>query len=324
MNQLDFTLVTTCRNEIRSFDRWKQNILNQTRPPDEIVIVDAFSDDGTAEKFIEWAATDKRVKFIQEKGAAAHGRNLAIKNAKYEIILSTDMGVRLSENWCEELIKPFEANDSVEVVAGNSCIDVDTLSGSIAWAEYFIERCYPLTIGPGLIPGNRSTAYKKNIWEELDGLPEELTFYGDDSLFFRQVIQSDKKFAYAPNAMTFWGRPENLEQFKKEMFNYGRGDGEALIKTPQVVKIYKSGMFPKFLVPFANGALNLIKNKKVRPMGDALREGKLTSIAMIPFLLYIRGHYFAKGYLDGIKSGDEKCRRCRERLIRDKFGYSIL
>ena len=51
---MNFSLVTTCRNEMRSLARWKENIQSQTRQPDEIVIVDAFSDDGTAERGIAY------------------------------------------------------------------------------------------------------------------------------------------------------------------------------------------------------------------------------------------------------------------------------
>jgi len=58
---LKFSLVTTCRNEISSLPRWKNDLLAQTRQPDEIVIVDAFSDDGTAEMLLEWADQDARV-----------------------------------------------------------------------------------------------------------------------------------------------------------------------------------------------------------------------------------------------------------------------
>lgn len=49
-----------------------QNVLDQTMPPSEIVIVDAFSSDGTAEMLSEQAVLDQKVNEIQEKGVAAH------------------------------------------------------------------------------------------------------------------------------------------------------------------------------------------------------------------------------------------------------------
>ena len=308
MKNIDFSVVTTCLNERETFEIWKRDILDQTRQPSEIVIVDAYSSDGTAEMLYKWALDDKRIRVIQEKGSPAHGRNTAIKNTKYEILLSTDMGVRLSHNWCEELVVPFEKDHEIDVVAGNSSIDISTITIPIAWAEYYIEKSSPLFIGPGMIPGNRSTAYKKSVWIELGGLPEELSFAADDSLFFRQVIQAGKKFAYAPNAMTFWSRPNMSRLFYKELFIYGKGDGEALIKTPQIVKIYKMGIFPKFLVPVANGIWNVLRNRKVKPMFKAVSEGNIKASGLGPVLAFQRGYHEAKGDLTGLQQGDEKCR----------------
>lgn len=323
MNQLDFTLVTTCRNEIRSFDRWKQNVLDQTRPPSEIEIVDAFSDDGTAEKLFEWATTDMRVKLIQEKGAAAHGRNLAIKNAKHEIILSTDMGVRLSENWCEELIKPFEIDPSVEVVAGNTCIDKESVKSAAARAEYYYENGGESRLGPGFVPGNRSVAYTKKVWSDLGGLPEDLTFYADDSVFGRQMVQANLKFAYAPQAMTFWARPQKLKHFFREQFVYGKGDGEAFIKTPRVFKLLKDHKYLVSLVPFAHGALQLSKDQVRNGFSRALKHGDLIAALCLPFLITGKGFNYAKGYIKGYANGGINCLDCRSRLKRDSKGYCI-
>ena len=185
---MKFSLVTTCRNEMSSLPRWKNDLLAQTRQPDEIVVVDAFSDDGTAETLFEWAKQDPRVIVKQEKGTAAHGRNVAIEMAIYDYILSTDMGVRLCPEWCEELIKPFEKDPSVDVVAGSTQIDKETLASAVARAEYYIENGGEPKLGPGFVPGNRSIAYTKKVWRELGGLPEDLTFYADDSVFGRQRL----------------------------------------------------------------------------------------------------------------------------------------
>jgi GT2 family glycosyltransferase len=201
---IKFSLVTTCRNEVESLPRWKQDILGQTRPPDEIVIVDAFSDDGTAEMLFGWAENDGRVLVLQERGNAAHGRNLAIERAEHEHILSTDMGVRLCPVWCEELITPFEDDAEVDVVAGNTQIDAQAIKGAVARAEYYVENGGEPRLEPGFVPGNRSVAYTKKAWRQLGGLPEDLTFYADDSVFGRQMIQAGCRTAYAPKAMTYW------------------------------------------------------------------------------------------------------------------------
>lgn len=322
MTTLDFTLVTTCRNEMRSFDRWKQNVLEQTRPPSEIVIVDAFSDDGTAEKLFEWAKNDTRVKVIQEKGNAAHGRNTAIQNSKYEILLSTDMGVRFSHKWCEELITPFENDPLNEVTLGNTCIDVETLKTAISRAEYYFENEGRYFFGPGTVPGNRSIAYKKGIWVNLQRLPEDLTFYADDSVFGRQMIEAGFRFAYAPNAMTYWARPRKLRQFWREQYLYGRGDGEAFIKTPLIFKFFRDNNLPLEVVPYCHAAIQLLKLRLYLGMLKAIKKCDIAAFLSMPVLIVGNNFHFAKGYVAGYKTGNINCLLCRARLQRDANGYN--
>ncbi|TKJ38118.1 MAG: hypothetical protein CEE38_05000 [Planctomycetes bacterium B3_Pla] len=311
---LKFSLVTTCRNEIGSLPQWKGNILDQTRRPDEIVIVDAFSDDGTAEMLFEWADQDERVVVKQENGAAAHGRNVAIAMASYEHILSTDMGVRLCSVWCEELIKPFEQDRSVEVVAGNTQIDKNSIKSAAARAEYYIEDGGESNLGPDFVPGNRSIAYTRKVWRELGGLPEDLTFYADDSVFGRQIVEAGYKMAYAPRAMTYWRRPQKIREFWKEQFGYGRGDGEALIKTPIAFRLYKRGILPRFLVPALTGFRRLTRSLTFGALYRAIRKLDLVACLYLPALQFGNGYCFGKGYLIGDKRGEKHCQECRSRL----------
>ena len=324
MNNIPFSLVTTCRNEMKSLPRWKQNILAQTRHPDEIVVVDAFSDDGTFEFLNEWANGDSRIKIIQKKGAAAYGRNIAIENARYTHILSTDMGVRLANVWCEELIVPFEKDNSIEVVAGSTCIDTETVQSLAAKAELILENGGIPELKEGKIPGNRSVAYKKYVWEKVGRLPEDLTFYADDSVFGRQLVQEGYKFAFAPLAMTYWGRPEKLKHFFHENFVYGRGDGEAFIKTPLVFKWYLKRKIPKFLIPYLNVLINFLKPTVYKAMGRSIKKNDLLSFCIIPILVAGRTYYYAKGYIIGYNSGKINCVQCRNRLKRDTDGYTLI
>ena len=313
---MKFSLVTTCRNEMRSLARWRQNIQEQTRQPDELVIVDAFSDDGTAEELFAWAKIDPRVKVFQEKGAAAHGRNVAIEKASFEHIVSTDMGVRLVPEWFAELTAPFEADPEVELVIGNTCIDTETLRSAAARAEYYQENGGFANPGPGDVGGNRSSAYLKKIWRECNGLPEDLTFYADDSTFFRQLNEHGYKTAYAHGAMTLWGRPEKMKAFWKEAWNYGRGDGEAFIKEPWAFRQYRNKRLPWFMALLINGARVLQKKCSLSAFGRAFRKFDIPAILVMPVLAFGIGWKHIQGYRVGYNRGNTECLECRARLKR--------
>lgn len=314
MNRSPFSLVTTCRNEIKSLPRWKDNLLSQDRFPDEIVIVDAFSNDGTYEFLLDWQKVETRIKLIQEKGNAAKGRNLAIKKASYDIVLSTDMGVRLSDNWCSSLITPFEKNAAIEVVAGSTCIDKETLNGPVGRAEFYIENGGIAKLEEGFVVGNRSVAYKKDVWEKLDGLPEDLTFYADDSVFGRQVVEGKFKMALAPSAMTYWARPEKLTDFWKEQFNYGKGEGEANIKKPYFFRLYENGKLFWPMAVIGNALWNTYKQANFKALGRAIRALDFSAVLILPVLAFGNGYYRIRGYKKGHEFGQINCTSCRNRL----------
>ena len=312
---MNFSLVVTCYNEMESLPRWKRDVLAQTRQPDEIIIVDSESTDGTTEYLEEWGQREQRVRVIVQKCKPARGHNIGNEAATYEHILSTDMGVRLSAHWCEELIKPFESDETVQVVIGNTCIDIETVKSAVARAEYYIENGGYARLGPGSVAGNRSVAYLRSVWQELGGLPEDLTFYADDSVFGRQIVEGNYRTAYAPDAMTYWGRPRKLKQFWREQFVYGRGDGEALIKMCYAFRLHLKGM-PSFLVAPLNGLRVLQKQFKLSAVRKAIMKMDVPALLIMPFLTFGNGWSFAKGYIVGHKSGNTNCLECRRRLKR--------
>ena len=310
------SLVTTCRNEIHSFPLWKANMQAQTRFPDEIVIVDAFSNDGTWEAITHWAKEDSRITAIQEKGAAAHGRNVAIQNARFDHIISTDMGVRIADCFCEELMKPFENDSELCLVIGNNCIDIETVKTTSAKVEWYTKNGgYPkMSIG-GDIGGNRSAAFLKKIWQECGKLPEDLTFYADDSTLFRQFRQAGYKYTYAPKAMIYWGRPAKLKQYWREAFVYGRGDGEAAIKMSRTFKYYLQGRIPAWLETVLNAFRYMQKQFRLSAVWNSLKAGDIGVMFMMPVFAFGIGWNQSKGYHIGYANGCEHCQACRARLL---------
>lgn len=311
---MEFSLVVTCFNEIKSLPQWFKDLEGQTRQPDEIIIVDSESTDGTTEYLREWEKRDSRVRVVAQSCSPARGHNIGNELAKNEYIVSTDMGVRLDPKWFEEIVRPFENDPDVEIVAGSFAVDKSTVRSPAARAEHYIEGDGVPVLKPGFIPGNRSMAYKKKVWRELGGLPEDLTRYADDSVFGRQMVQAGYKMAFAPKAMVYWARPSKLKDFWKEKYGYGIGDGEASIKTPVAFRLYKKNIIPKRLVPPLTAFRVLTKHiAKVRLL-SALQKKDLLGLAYVPILLLGIGWYFAKGYIIGDVRGEKECQACRSRL----------
>jgi glycosyltransferase involved in cell wall biosynthesis len=105
-------LIATVFNEARSIDHWLDSLTAQTRLPDEIIIVDGGSTDGTPLRISEFFSKNERFrgkgKLIQRKCNIAQGRNIAITAASSEVLVCTDAGSILDPAWFEAMAEPFE------------------------------------------------------------------------------------------------------------------------------------------------------------------------------------------------------------------------
>ena len=111
------SLISTLKNEESSVKEFLDSLLSQSRPPDEIIMVDGGSSDKTVEIIDSYIGNGAPIKLIVSKGAnIAQGRNTAIKNSKYDVIASTDLGCRLDKDWLKNLLNKF--GEQTDIVSG--------------------------------------------------------------------------------------------------------------------------------------------------------------------------------------------------------------
>jgi glycosyltransferase involved in cell wall biosynthesis len=250
-----FTLVSTVFNEKKRLDLTINDLKKQTLQPDEIIITDAGSTDGTYEALIEWQRHSAvPVVILQQKGCnVAEGRNIAIKKASYDLIASTDFGCRFHPDWLKSLMSPF-ADKTVKATGGAFSVieqDIDTLS---AKAAYILSNGYQVDFAhDSFIPSSRSVAYYKEIFEKAGGYPEWLTLAGDDTTFGKIVKSLGVGFHQVTEPYVYWGRHKTAKAYVKEAFRYGLGDGEAHVNQRNVISnsieaILRYLLFISFLI----------------------------------------------------------------------------
>ena len=154
-----FSLISTEKNEIKNAGRWMECILAQSRLPDEIIIVDAGSTDGTVDLLHSMSSKSAvPVKIIRQPGLnISQGRNLAISQAAHPLIAVTDFGCRPEKYWLAKLMAPFEQDEHIQASAG-WYIAEDTAG------KVLRRRSWPTLdqIQPdSFIPSSRSFAFKK-------------------------------------------------------------------------------------------------------------------------------------------------------------------
>jgi glycosyltransferase involved in cell wall biosynthesis len=215
-------LVVTVLNEADTIEGLLRSIAAQTRAPDEVIIADGGSTDGTLRTLRRWQGC-LPLKVLEAEGAnISQGRNLAIAAAEAELIAVTDAGVRLDPCWLE-LLRDALTRDT-DVVSGFFTAD----------ARSTFERALGATTLPSVddvkpdtfLPSSRSVLFKRTAWEAVGGYPEWLD-YCEDLVFDFALQRCGARFAFAPGAIAHFRPRSSLRAFFRQYYQYARGDGKA-------------------------------------------------------------------------------------------------
>jgi glycosyltransferase involved in cell wall biosynthesis len=222
---MKISVCVTTLNEEESVGTLLEALLNQSKKPDEIVIVDGASSDKTVLAIRHYQKKDSRIKLLVEKSSRARGRNLGVEIAKNQVIAMTDAGCVPKNDWLERLSVPFR-NDQVDVVAGHYKMTGDE---PIRRAMSVFLGVQPEKFNINFIPSTRSVAFTKKIWEGVGGFPENLESAAEDTVFSFKLVKNEAKIARVKNAMVEWGMPKTVNEFKFKVYEYARGDAKSKI-----------------------------------------------------------------------------------------------
>lgn len=224
-------LVAVMRDEAASIPGWAADLLGQTRLPDEVVVVDDGSRDGSA-ALLSTALADLgapvQVLAGRPGGGIAAGRNAAIEATSAEVVAVTDLGLGLAGDWLERIAEPFEDDPAMQVVAG-FYLAVGRDGREVLrrmWPT--VERVNPATF----LPASRSVAFTREAWKLVGGYPEWLTLTGEDTWFAAELRRRCPHRAFAPHAVVRWHAPDTLPAYWRKARYWAAGDGE-------------SGLFPR-------------------------------------------------------------------------------
>jgi glycosyltransferase involved in cell wall biosynthesis len=109
---LHASVICTVLNEGESIRRLLDSLISQTRPPDEVLIVDGGSRDNTVGVIQEYADRLPLRVLVVPGANISRGRNAAIEATTGDIIASTDAGVWLERVWLASLLAPLQTREA--------------------------------------------------------------------------------------------------------------------------------------------------------------------------------------------------------------------
>ncbi|HMQ04642.1 MAG TPA: glycosyltransferase [Pyrinomonadaceae bacterium] len=209
MSRILVSIVIPVRDEEATINELFESIARQSYKPDEVVIVDGGSNDGTVRIIEGLAGTQPfTVRLVRTDNATpGRGRNLGIEAAANEWIALTDAGIRLEDNWLELLVR---ASERADLVLGNYSPVTDTFFTKCAAFAYV-----PPTNGSG-IRGRfiASSMIKKSVWKAVGGFPDLRA--AEDLIFIEKVEKAGFRVVQAPDAKVHWQlRPDLTSTFRK-------------------------------------------------------------------------------------------------------------
>ena len=214
------SLVGTVLNAADHVGEFLASLDAQTLAPDEVVIVDGGSTDGTADLL----RGHDGVTVIVEPGAnIARGRNMAIAAAAHDVLAVADVDCVLEPDWLRHLLLPIDEGADV------------AMGFYTPIAEGLVQQCMAAVNLPvdateidprRFMPSARSVAFLREAWEAVGGYPEWLAI-GEDMWVDHRWRELGLDLRFAPEAVVHWRLRGSLAGTWMQYFRYARGDARA-------------------------------------------------------------------------------------------------
>lgn len=206
-NKTRFSIIIPARNEALNIEHCLLSVINQHYPKNlfEIIVVDDFSTDQTADKVVAMQRDNANIRLIQlsqmvnEKSLNSYKKkaiDIAIQSAAGDVIVTTDADCRIPANWLKLyndylvttnsvfVAAPVFYTDNGSFVSKFQCLDFMSLQGITAAsvAAGFHSMC-----------NGANLAYRKDVYNEVGGFKGiDNIASGDDMMLMHKIF---KKYA---------------------------------------------------------------------------------------------------------------------------------
>ncbi len=213
------SVIVPAKNSAGTIEMCLRSIKEQTYPDIEIIVVDNYSEDGTAEIARKYANV-----FLKDLGISA-ARNYGAENAKGDYLASIDSDMELTPAVIEDCIR--------EILKGNAAVIIPEISvGEGFWARCkALERsCY---IGDDTIEAARF--FDKNVFFEMSGNDETL-LAGEDWDLSQRVRNEGYKIGRIESLIKHYEGRLSLSKTIKKKYHYAKTFRSYIKKHPAMAK----------------------------------------------------------------------------------------
>lgn len=279
---LPVSVIIPAKNEADNIAKLIESLKTQTKPPAEIIVVDAGSSDDTA-----IVATQAGAKVIKvDRAYPGQARNVGIAHATYDIIACWDASMHLAPDALEKLTQPILSNEA-EMTSGH--LQIIPQGWAISIHLLLLLRPYNQVLPDGkaiYVPPVACNAFRKSLWERVGGFRPWRA--REDSDFRKRVLALIHRTQYVPEAITYWEPSETWGKLLRKVRIYGRHNllsGEpnewygGLVRVYGTYLIFSSGVGALYGVFWGLSALvgAILVGGFIRTLRKVLQNGRFFS-----------------------------------------------
>ncbi len=224
-DDMKVSLVIPVRNEESTLRNLIATIHRQLRQPDEIILVDGGSTDGTISLARQLTADDPRYKVIVAgRATPGKGRNIGYKAAQSDWIAFTDAGIELEPGWLKHLIESQRVEPLTDVVYGNFEPVTDSFFTRCAAMTYVSAR---VPIEGSLVRNSviMSSLFRRSVLDDVGGYPDLRA--GEDLKLIEEVGRQGYRIVRSPKADIWWELQPDFTSTFQRFYSYSFYNAEA-------------------------------------------------------------------------------------------------
>jgi glycosyltransferase involved in cell wall biosynthesis len=217
------SVVLLTKDSAATVRRSLESIFQQTRKPDEVVVVDGGSTDGTLEIVGRYP-----VKLFSEPGLGfGYARNLGVEKAEGDIIFFIDSDCYADHRWIEKALPHFN-DPEVAGVTGQTRLwnTSDAVARFLAYVGGRMNM--PTQHAYVKIAPTMSLALRREAILEAGGFDETLVRCEDTELTYK--VTQRYKILYEPEAIVWFRGSPTLRKASRKCIHYFIGVGQLFAK----------------------------------------------------------------------------------------------
>jgi len=194
-------------------------LMQQTRRPREIVVIDNASTDSTAAALrAEFPIPGSPLVLIEmphDRFGACETFNLGFRAATQEFVAILDDDVVLPPNWVERLLARFDREPPTTVLVTTQVIEPAMPDEYVARADVCAERYLSTFRGCGSL-------VRRAALLRAGGYDERFFIYGNERDLSARLLSDGGRILFAPEVVTFHATPFGLKAGRRSLYYHVR------------------------------------------------------------------------------------------------------